>query len=268
MNSKGQSGAGLDFSCKGQRALVTGGGSGIGRVIAEALLDAQARVYVCDTSKQQLEDCKRVLPGVRTVHADVANIEQVDRMFEEIAGEFGGLDILVNNAGVPGPVGLIEDTDPAAWVRNMDVNVNGMFYCARRAVPMLKAAGGGSIVNTSSVAGRMGYPKRSGYSASKWAVVGLTKSLSIELGPHNIRVNSILPGTVEGERHVRLYTERAKVQGMTFEEAENLYTSQVALRRFVTPRDIAATVVFLCAPVSCNISGQAIGVCGDVQYMR
>lgn len=268
MDPKGQSGAGLDFTCKGLRALVTGGGSGIGKVIAEALLDAQAQVYVCDMSAQQLEECERSLPGVKTIQADVSDIAQVDRMFERIAGDFGGLDILINNAGVTGPVGPIEDNDPAEWERNMDVNVNALFYCARRAVPMLKAAGGGSIVNTSSVAGRLGYPRRAGYSASKWAVVGLTKSLSMELGPYNIRVNSVLPGTVEGERHVRLYTERAKVQNMTFDQARELYTSQVSLRRFVTPRDIAAAVIFLCSPAACNISGQALGVCGDVQYMR
>jgi len=268
MTSNGQSGLGLDFTCKGQRALVTGAGSGIGRVIAEALLDAQAQVFVCDISKEQLDECKRELPGVHVIQADVSNIAQVDNMFEEIQRVFGGLDILVNNAGVAGPVGFIEDNDPATWERNMDVNINSLFYCSRRAVPMLKAAGGGSIINTSSVAGRIGYPKRAGYSASKWAVVGLTKSLSMELGPYNIRVNSVLPGTVEGERHVRLYNERAKVQGMTFEEAEELYTQQVSLRRFVTARDIAAAVVFLCAPVSRNISGQALGVCGDVQYMR
>lgn len=124
------------------------------------------------------------------------------------------------------------------------------------------------MVNISSVAGRMGYPGRAGYSASKWAVVGLTENLSAELGPHNIRVNAILPGTVEGERHNRLYAQRAKAQNMSFEEAEKLYTDQVALRRFVTPRDIAAAVVFLCSPAARNIAGQSLGVCGNVQYMR
>ncbi|GAA4324441.1 SDR family oxidoreductase [Pigmentiphaga soli] len=268
MDPIGQHGKGLDFSCRGQRALVTGAASGIGRVIAEALLDAQAQVYVCDVSAEALAECEQALPGVRTARADVSDAGQVDAMFARIAEDFGGLDILVNNAGVTGPVGPIEDNDPAQWERNMQVNVNGMFYCTRRAVPMLKQAGGGAIVNTSSVAGRMGYPGRAGYAASKWGVVGLTRSLSAELGPHNIRVNAVLPGTVEGERHERLYAERAKRQNMTFQEAEALYTTQVALRRFVTPRDIAAAVVFLCSPAARNISGQALGVCGDVQYMR
>jgi short-subunit dehydrogenase len=268
MELLGQSGKDIDFSCKGLRALVTGGASGIGKVIAEALVDAGAIVMICDVSKEKLEECSKLMPSIKTYLADVSNMSQIDHMFNEIAQDFDGLDVLINNAGIAGPVGPIENNDPELWERNMRVNVDGLFYCTRRAVPMLKKSGGGSIVNTSSVAGRMGYPGRAGYSGSKWAVVGLTKSLAMELGPFNIRVNAVLPGTVEGERHNYLYEQRAKVQNMTFEEAEEVYTNQVSMRKFVTPRDIAASIVFFCSPASRYISGQALGVCGDVQYMR
>lgn len=268
MSPDGQSGCNIDFSCKGQRAVITGAGSGFGRVIAEAFLSAGARVCVCDISAQALEDCRRLLPSVHTVQADVSDPGQVDRMFREVAEVLGGLDVLVNNAGIGGPVSRVEEISVADLERIMAVNVISMFNCARHAVPMLRAAGGGSIVNISSVAGRVGYPMRSGYSTSKWAVVGFTKCLAAELGPDNIRVNSILPGVVEGERHTKLYKAKAESLGITFEEAEERFFSQVSLRRNVTPRDIAAATVFFCSPAAYSISGQALGVCGDIQYMR
>jgi NAD(P)-dependent dehydrogenase (short-subunit alcohol dehydrogenase family) len=264
----GQSGRDIDFTCTGQRALITGGGSGIGRVVAEALCQSGASVMVCDVSQAALDECANLLPEVRTILADVSDPEQVDRMFARIPELVGGLDILVNNAGIGGPVAKVEDLEPASVERIMAVNVSGMFHCTRRAVPLLRAFGGGSIINISSVAGRLGYAERSAYSASKWAVIGATKSFAAELGADNIRVNAILPGVIEGERHERLYRAKAERLGITFEQAEERFFEQVSLRRNVSARDVAAAILFLCSPAGANISGQSLGVCGDIQYMR
>ena len=151
--------------------------------------------------------------------------------------------------------------------RTLAVNINGQFYCTRRAVPLIKAAGGGSIVNISSVAGRFGYPLRTPYAASKWAVIGLMKSLAIELGPEGIRVNAILPGFVEGPRFQGVISARAESLGKTYAKVEQNYLKKTSLRRMVTEEDVANTALYLCSPLGRNISGQALSVCGNVETL-
>jgi NAD(P)-dependent dehydrogenase (short-subunit alcohol dehydrogenase family) len=142
-----------------------------------------------------------------------------------------------------------------------------MFYCTRLAVPLLKAAGGGSIINLSSIAGRLGYPLRSPYCAAKWGVIGFTKSLAMELGAANIRVNAILPGVVEGERVNRVIGARASARGIDFEEALKQFVAPISLRRMVSAQDIANMALFLASPAGASISGQALSVCGDHSYL-
>ena len=186
---------------EGKRAIVTAGAGGIGRAIARALMAAGARVHICDVDEAGIAAFEAAAPGLGATLADVADEAQVDRLFDEAEAALGGLDILINNAGIAGPTGPIENLDPGEWRRCIDVNLIGHFYCLRRAVPLLRAAGGGSIVNLSSTAGILGFANRSPYAASKWAVVGLTKSLAIELGGDRIRVNAICPGAVSVPRH-------------------------------------------------------------------
>jgi NAD(P)-dependent dehydrogenase (short-subunit alcohol dehydrogenase family) len=171
--------------------------------------------------------------------------------------------VLINNAGIAGPTAKVEEISVADWDRTIAVDLNSMFYCTRRAVPLLKAAGGGSIINLSSIAGRLGYPLRTPYSAAKWAVVGFTKSLAIELGPSNIRVNAIQPGVVEGERINRVIGARAEAAGIDFESSRDQLVSAVSLRRMVSPQDVANMALFLATPAGASISGQALSVCGD-----
>ena len=166
-------------------------------------------------------------------------------MFADVRAKLGGLDVLVNNAGVAGPTGGVEEISPADWRRTIDVCLTGQFLCAHFAVPMLKAAGGGSIVNLSSAAGRFGYAYRTPYSAAKWGVIGFSQSLAKELGPANIRVNAILPGIVEGPRMSGVIAARAKQVGVSYAEMEKTYLDRVSLRRMVTAEDVAATVLFL-----------------------
>jgi NAD(P)-dependent dehydrogenase (short-subunit alcohol dehydrogenase family) len=248
------------------RVLVTGGGSAIGREIAEQFAAQGARVHVCDLAQDYLDELarERQITGTR---ADVADPDAVARVFSDVAATLGGLDVLVNNAGITGPMGPIEDIPIDEWQRTYAVNVHGMFHCLRGGVPMLKAAGGGLIVNISSVAGRLGYPLRTAYSSSKWAVVGLTQSLAMELGPHNIRVNAILPGWTAGERHDRNIVRRAPGLGLTPEELKHQIYSRISLRRPNSRADIAAMAVFLASPLGQNISGQSLGVCGNVETL-
>ena len=253
---------------KGTRVLVTAGGAGIGGAIAEAFVAQGARVHLCDISEENIAACVEALPGVGCTCADVAEPDQVDGVFDDVADRLGGLDVLVNNAGIAGPTGAVEDIRPEDWARTMAVNINGQFHCARRAVPLLKAAGDGCMINISSVAGRLGYPLRAPYAASKWAVIGFSQSLAIELGPHGIRVNAILPGVVEGERIHSVIGARADALGVSYEEMERQYVAQASLRRMVSAADVANMVLFLCSDAGRNVSGQAISVCGNVEVLR
>ena len=251
----------------GLRVLVTAGAGGIGRAIADMLIEQGARLHVCDVAEDALNSFRAAHPKQGASRADVANEADVDAMFEEVRRNFGGLDVLVNNAGIAGPTGGVEEISPADWRRCIDVCLTGQFLCARQAVPMIKAAGGGAIVNLSSAAGRHGYAFRTPYSAAKFGVIGLTQSLAKELGPHNIRVNAILPGIVEGARMEKVIRDRAAQLGIDFADMERQYLERVSLRRMVSSHDIAATVAFLLSPMGENISGQSLGVDGNVETL-
>jgi NAD(P)-dependent dehydrogenase (short-subunit alcohol dehydrogenase family) len=257
----------------GLRVLVTGGASGIGLVIARAFVDAGSRVHVCDSSQQAIDSLNEAeqnaeMNAITTTLADVSDRAAVDRVFDDMNAQLGGLDVLINNAGIAGPTGGIDEMDTGDWEQTVDVNLNAQFYFARRAVPLLRQArDGGSIIALSSVAGRLGYAYRTPYSATKWAVVGLTKSLAIELGPDNIRVNAIQPGIVKGPRIERVIAARAQQLGLSYEQMEKEYLAKISLRRMTTPEEVAATALFLCSPGGSGISGQAISVCGNVEVL-
>jgi NAD(P)-dependent dehydrogenase (short-subunit alcohol dehydrogenase family) len=256
-----------ELRADGQRALVTAGASGIGRAIVDALAEAGARLHVCDVDAAALAAVREAHPHAGATLADVADEAAVDRLFGEVGRTLGGLDVLVNNAGIAGPTAAIEDVDPADWRRCLEVDLTGQFLCARRAVPMLKAAGGGVMVNMSSAAGRHGYAFRTPYAAAKYGVIGLTESLAKELGPHGITVNAILPGIVQGPRIEKVIRARAEQQGLSYAEMERRYLEKVSLRRMVTAQEVAAMVLFLVSPLGRGVSGQSLGVCGNVETL-
>jgi NAD(P)-dependent dehydrogenase (short-subunit alcohol dehydrogenase family) len=255
--------AGID----GQRVLITAGAAGIGFAIAGTLSALGARIAICDISESAIEEAKPTLPKLIACKADVADEGDVDAMFKLVAKEWGGLDALINNAGIAGPTGAVDEITPADWRRCIDVCLTGQFLCARLAVPMLKEAGGGSIVNMSSAAGRHGYAFRTPYSSAKFGVVGFTQSLAKELGPHRIRVNAILPGIVEGARIDRVIADRARQIGISPKEMEERYLERVSLRRMVSPYDVAGMVAFLLSDAGINVSGQSLGVDGNVETL-
>ena len=252
---------------EGLRVLVTAGASGIGRAISDLLITRGARVHICDASDEFLAEFRSAYRDSGATKADVASEADVLRLFAEVESSLNGLDVLVNNAGVAGPTGGVEDIRPEDWRRTIDVCLTGQFLCAHHAVPMLKSAGGGAIVNMSSAAGRFGYAFRTPYSAAKWGVVGFTHSLAKELGPSNIRVNAILPGIVEGPRMTGVIAARARQMDVSYEAMEKTYLDRVSLRRMVSAGDVAATVAYLLSPAGRNISGQTIGVDGNVEAL-
>lgn len=253
----------MNTSAQGLRVLVTAGAAGIGRAFASTFHEGGANVFVCDVDADALSELRAEYPQIGTAVTDVASPSQVDELFDTATSFLGGLDVLINNAGITGPTARVEDISVLEWDRTIAVDLNGMFYCTRRAVPLLKASGGGSIINLSSIAGRLGFPLRTPYSAAKWAVVGFTKSLAIELGPSNIRVNTIQPGVVEGERVNRVISARADAAGIDFEASREQFLSTISLRRMVSAQDIAIMALFLATPAGASISGQALSVCGD-----
>jgi NAD(P)-dependent dehydrogenase (short-subunit alcohol dehydrogenase family) len=254
----------METSAKGLRVLVTAGGSGIGRVIAQTFLDHGARVHVCDVDEKALQKLPQTI--TRTV-ADVAKLADVDRLFEDVKRHLGGLDVLVNNAGIAGPTAKVEDIRPEDWDRCLAVDLNGMFYCTRKAMPLIKAAGGGSIINLSSAAGRLAFPMRTPYSAAKFGVVGFTESLAAEAGPDKVRVNCIQPGVVEGERIERVIEAKAKGLGLDKEEVRRRLLEGVSLHTTVSAQDIANMALFLATEPGKHISGQALAVCGGARYL-
>jgi NAD(P)-dependent dehydrogenase (short-subunit alcohol dehydrogenase family) len=257
----------VNVSAEGLRVLVTGAATGIGRVTAGLFLEHGARVHICDVDEQALADCARALPAVTQSIADVSKLADVERLFADVRRELGGLDVLVNNAGIAGPTGKVEDIAPEDWTRTIDVDLNGMFYCTRLAMPLIKTAGGGSVVNLSSSAGRLSHPLRSPYAAAKWAVVGFTKSLAAEAGADGVRVNCIQPGFVAGERMDKVIAAKAEARGVSFEVQRDQFLQTVSLRSFVSAEEVANVALFLASDAGKHISGQAIPVCGDIQYL-
>jgi NAD(P)-dependent dehydrogenase (short-subunit alcohol dehydrogenase family) len=247
----------MELAAKGLRVLVTAGGAGIGRAIAQTFVRAGARVFTCDIDPKTQTD----------IVTDVADVRQVDELFRQAEKKLGGLDVMVNNAGVAGPTGKVEDLRPEDWDRCIGVDLSGMFYCTRKAMPLIKAAGGGSIINLSSAAGLHGFPQRSPYCAAKWGVVGFTKSLAVEAGPDKVRVNCICPGIVEGERIERVVDAKAKSLGVSREAFLEKFLETTSMRSTVSAQEIADMALYLASDAGRHITGQALALDAGVRYL-
>lgn len=257
----------MDTSVNGLRVLITAGGAGIGRAMTDVFHKAGARVHICDVVQSSLDETVNAFPGVTGTLADVSSLSDVDQLFADAQSSLGGLDCMINNAGIAGPTGKIENIAIREWERCIAVDVNGMFYCTRLAVPMLKAAGGGSIINLSSAAGRLGFPFRTPYATAKWGVVGFTKSLSMEVGEHKIRVNAIQPGIVEGARIDKVIEDKASAVGISVEEQRKIALEYISMKQMVSPYDIANMALYLASPAGATVTGQAISVCAGVEML-
>lgn len=254
-------------SLAGKRILVTAGADGIGLAMARSFRDARARVLVCDLRPEMLHELAVHDPDIAAVRVDVSSEADVAALFEHVDAQLGGLDVLVNNAGIAGPTGGVETLTLADWERTLAVNITGQFLCTRLAVPRLRRGNNPCIINMSSAAGHLGMPGRSAYSASKWAVVGFTKSLAIELGPEGIRVNAILPGAVDGPRIRAVIAAKAEALGVPVETVTRSYTSQATLGRMVTARDVVNMALFAASDAAGMVNGQALVVDGHTQAL-
>ncbi len=256
-----------DVSMKGKKVLITAGASGLGLEMAGAFVAAGSRVFICDINQELLVAATAKYPAILAAIADVSDEASVAALFEQVETAFGGLDILVNNAGIAGPTGYVETLEKADWDRTLAVNITGQFLCARLAIPLLKKSDAGVMINLSSAAGHLGFAGRAAYSASKWAVVGFTKSLAIELGQFGVRVNAILPGAVEGPRIRAVIAAKAQTLGKSVQEVASSYEQQASLGRMVTARDIANMVLFAASGAGGSINGQALVVDGHTQAL-
>jgi NAD(P)-dependent dehydrogenase (short-subunit alcohol dehydrogenase family) len=247
--------------------LISGGASGVGRKIAESFLEDGANVHVCDSSASMIEEFLALCPRATATQADITTIGDVTRVFEDFTANYPELNVLVNNAGISGPIAHVEDIDPEDWDRCIAVDLNGTFYMTRRAVPMMRAAGGGAIINIASTAGLFGTPLRSPYAASKWGKIGLTKTWAMELGPDNIRVNAVCPGCVSGPRIEAVIEKDAKKRNVPVEQVRDVYLRQSSMRTFVSAEEVAEAVLFLASESAGKISGQTIAIDGHTETL-
>jgi NAD(P)-dependent dehydrogenase (short-subunit alcohol dehydrogenase family) len=252
-------------------AIISAAASGIGLAIARGLSADGWLVYVGDQDQAAVTALGRTDPALSAHVCDVSCAAAVDGFYAAVEADLAyrglsGIDLLVNNAGVAGPVARLENQPIEGWCQTISINLNGMFFMTRRAIPLLRRkAPGAGIINMSSNAGLLGCPLRGPYVASKWALIGLTKTLAMELGPDGIRVNAICPGSVEGPRIDRVIENDAAARGLAPAEVEREYKRQSSLRTFATGEDITAMVRYLASPAGARISGQALAIDGHTE---
>lgn len=256
-----------DVSMKDKKVLITAGASGLGLEMARVFVAAGSDVFICDVSEDALLAARKELPQIHVAVADVSDEAGVKALFQQLREAFGGLDVLINNAGIAGPTGYVETLSRADWDRTLAVNITGQFLCAQQAIPLLKSSKAGVMINMSSAAGHLGFAGRSAYSASKWAVVGFTKTLAIELGRYGVRVNAILPGAVEGPRIRAVIAAKAQAMDKPVEELALSYEQQASLGRMVSARDIANMALFTASDAAGSVNGQALVVDGHTQAL-
>ncbi len=250
-----------------RRVVLTGAASGIGLVMAKRFSELGDRVALCDSSPAHLAAAQAALPNAITALADVTDEGQMQQFFAQVSAVFAGVDIFISNAGTGGPAGPLDALQYDAWQACLSVNLNGAFLGARWASETMRAQGAGVILFMSSSSGLHGVPMRSPYVAAKWGLIGLTKTLAMELGPSGVRVNAICPGAVEGDRMQHVLEIEANATGRSLEEMRKQYSQGVSLRRFVSPEDIADMAVFLSSEAARQVTGQALAVDGHTERM-
>ncbi|WP_457090556.1 SDR family oxidoreductase [Microvirga sp. P5_D2] len=257
----------MDLGLKNLQVVVTAGAGGIGLEIVKAFLEEGARVHICDVEEGRIAEAVGQYANLSGSVCDVSDREAVSFLFSEARASLGGIDCLVNNAGIAGPTGRVDEIRPEDWDKTLAVNTTGQFNCVRAAVPHLLESKNPSIINVSSAAGKFGFQFRTPYAASKWAVIGFTKSLSMELGQFGIRVNAVLPGIVAGARQDAVLSHKAAAKGITLDEMKTIALAQASIKEMIEPRQIADAILCLSSLRFKTTSGQIISVDGDLQAL-
>ena len=258
------------LSLHNKKIIISGGASGIGWATAKTCLSKGAIVYLCDIDIKSLKKTKKhPLNNKRlfSYECDASDEFEVSDLFNKIKKKTNKIDALINNVGIAGPTGTLEKLSSDDWEKTLKINVVSHFYFTKLAIPMLKKNKGGSIINISSGAGIMGFPLRSPYAASKWAVIGVTKTLAMELGKFKIRVNAICPGTIKGERMVRVIRDKANFLKISKKKIEKEFVSMASMNCWIYEEDIGKMCSFLISSDGERISGQAIPIDGNATRM-
>jgi NAD(P)-dependent dehydrogenase (short-subunit alcohol dehydrogenase family) len=251
-------------SFSGKSVLVTAGASGIGSYIASSFLNAGAEVHIVDIDKDAVAEFCRNHSCLSSI-ADVSSAAEIEQVFAAHFDKFKSIDVLVNCAGIAGPTALVEDVDLGDWHRCFGVNLDATLLCSQQAIPEMKRKRAGRIINLSSTAGWHGYPLRSSYSAAKWAVIGLTKSMAMELGQHGVTANAICPGSVDGDRMDRVIAAEAVQKRLSEAEVRKDYTRGCSMRTFISGQDIADMALFLASDAASKVTGQIMNVDGHLE---
>ena len=254
-----------------KKIIISAAADGIGWSIAQECMSNGALVYVSDKNKEALDNISKHDLYEKQLFLDRVNthdFQEVENYFNKIKNKIDKIDALINNVGISGTTGKLEDLDINNWKETIDININSHFYYTKCAIPLLKKNNGGSIINLSSTAGLFGFPLRIPYAASKWAIIGMTKSLAMELGKFNVRVNAICPGSVSGDRMKRVIEAKAKSLRVTEDSLQKDYESMISLKTFVNKEDIANMAVFLLSQEAHKISGQVMTIDGNTERMN
>ena len=257
----------MDFELKGKKAIVSAGGSGIGYTVVEEFIKQGVSISTCDIDENRIREMRNKYPAVNAEVVDVGNEYAVKEFCIKSIEFLGGLDCLVNNAGVAGPTSPIEEIDAEDWSHCLNLCLSSQFYFVKSCLKQLRKSSSASIINLSSAAGQYGFALRTPYASAKWGVIGLTKSLSIELGKDKIRVNAILPGLVAGDRQQNILRNKAQVLGKSFKEVEEEAFSFTSIKEYVEAQDIANQIMYLTSDAGKHISGQAISVDCDTMML-
>ena len=254
-----------------KKIIIPAAANGIGWSIAQECMLNGAIVYLTDKNNESLDEISKHDLHEKQLYLDKVNAndaQEVENYFNKIKNKVDSIDALVNNVGIAGPTGKLEEINIHDWKETIDININSHFYYTKFSIPLIKNNNGGSIINLSSTAGLFGFPLRSPYAASKWAVIGMTKSLAMELGVFNIRVNAICPGSVSGNRMKKVIEAKAKSLGVKEASIQKDYESMVSLKTFVDKKDVSNMAVFLLSEEAKNISGQVMTVDGNTERMN
>ena len=255
---------------KNKKFIISAGGDGIGFSISKLIVENGGKVYLTDIDQKKINKIKsnkKFKNKIIASQLDANNFEDIKKYFISLK-KINKIDGLINNVGVAGPTKYIEKITKDEWKNTIDTNLNSFFYFTKFAIPFLKRNKFGSIVNISSTAGLFGFPQRTPYAESKWAIIGLTKSLAMELGKYKIRVNAICPGSVKGDRMKRVINAKAKLLNTSPNKVQKEFETMTSIQSFVSKDDIASLVVYLLSNSSIKISGQALAVDGHTERMN